>query len=96
MQEFYQDQIYKIFFTKLEKAFEKEFKDFQYKVAINNLYLKQNLPEIHLEFSLQVPQKIDLIIIVNHNFPKLDTPHFYSLSDIEHDLINPKTKEIHF
>ncbi len=55
MQEFYQDQIYKIFFTKLEKAFEKEFADFQYKVTINNLFLKQNVPEIHLEFSLQVP-----------------------------------------
>lgn len=81
---------------KLEKAFEKEFQGFHLKVSINNLYLRQNIPEIHLEFSLMAPFKIDLIIIVNHNFPKMEAPHVYSLSDIQHDLIDPRSKEIQF
>lgn len=42
------------------------------------------------------PFKIDLIIIVNHNFPKMEAPHVYSLSDIQHDLIDPRSKEIQF
>ena len=33
---------------------------------------------------------------MNHNFPKLDTPHVYTLSDVQHELIDDRSKEVTF
>lgn len=93
MQSQISEQVFKSFFQKLAKVLEQEMQAGQLRATVSNRFEEDGRAEIHLECALGA---VELLVTVNHFFPKKEGPTVYCLSEVESELVDPQSRVVFY